>query len=183
MYILWSYWSILFWACNFARYEGFSISSLYHGKNYFDWKQATFSDCFFITVSSSACNFAENRPRVGRKRAYTVKIFNEVIRYCCFFFSKLYLTHKHENFVRKIFPLAIIDCMEYAWTHNIFKLTRELRLADKLLIRTLYPKIEISKTMKITWPCNNGITKIWVGVPYGLLSIGCTCCTYLKTST
>ena len=116
MYILWSYWSILFWACNFARYEGFSISSLYHGKNYFDWKQATFSDCFFITVSSSACNFAENRPRVGRKRAYTVKIFNEVIRYCCFFFSKLYLTHKHENFDSKIFPLAIIDvygvCMD-----------------------------------------------------------------------
>ena len=59
---------------------------------------------FFITVWSSTCNFAEYKPRAGRKRAHTVKIFNEKV---LLLLSKFYITDKHENFPSKNFTFAI----------------------------------------------------------------------------
>ena len=94
-----------------------------------DSKQASFSDSFCITVSSIACNFTENKPRVGRGRTYTVKIFKEIIRYCYFFFQVI-TYRKTRNLSVKICHAPLLICMEYIWTHDIFRLTLKLRLVS-----------------------------------------------------
>ena len=139
MYIPWSYWPISFCACSFARHEGFTISSFISRKNslkmklFFslprDSKQASFCDSFCITVSFIACNFTENKPRDGRWRTYTVKIFNEIIRYCYFFFQVI-TYRKTRNLSVKICHAPLLICMEYIWTHDIFRLTLKLRFVS-----------------------------------------------------
>ena len=118
----------------------------YHGKNslkmklFFslprDSKQASFCDSFCITVSSIACNFTENKPRVGRGRTYTVKIFNEIIRYCYFFFQVI-TYRKTRNFVSKNVPCAIIDMYGVYMDSRYFQADSQIATCE-LLIRTLY---------------------------------------------
>ena len=96
--------------------KAFQYVVSYHGKDSLslplDWKQAPFSDYIFIIVSSGACNFAENKQRVEKKEASTVKMFNEIIRYYYFFSPSYILQTAMKILSAKCFHLQILICMK-----------------------------------------------------------------------
>ena len=104
-----------------------------------DWKQVSFSDCFFITVSSRACNFAENKPRVGRKRAYTVKILTKLLDTATFF-PPSYNLRTHMKFCQQ---KSSMRHYWYAWSmYGFIIFSSWLANCDFWAVnRTLHPKI------------------------------------------